>query len=264
MSAKYFNDVGCGFIPGRRIVNIFGNAENVLSSDTPCTLWPLKTLYEFPTVGESWQVRSTSPHDTVGGIGAENVLIDILDPLYIQQPPLLINLAGTTPVLLPTGVNNFRVNAMNIVDSGARHTNVGDIILESSTSSAVRALILAEKGAAVAFSYTVPAGHNLWVPNFLFNMAKLGGGGGVAWKSEFRVMLPNQTILVASTASIIAGSSEITVPAGFSIGEKLTIEERIFTVSANGCDINVQCTGILTDLTDPSVVQRLPTAWTEY
>ncbi len=262
MSSKYFNDVGCGFIPGRSLVNVFGNASDVQASEVPCTLWPLKTLYEFPEIGESWRVRSTSSDDTVGGIGAQNVFIDLLDPSYVQAP-LLVNLAGTTPVTLPNGLNNFRLNAMNIVDTGSAHMNVGDIILESVVGSKVRAFIFAGKGAAVAFIYTVPAGHNLWVPNFLFNMAKLGGGF-VAWQSEFRVILPNGTILVASTASLTLGSSEITVPAGFAIGEKITIEERIFGVSANGCDINVQLTGVLTDLTAPSVIQRKPTAWTEY
>jgi len=262
MSSKYFNDVGCGFIPGRQIVNVFGNAEDVQASEAPCTLWPLKIPYAFPAIGESWRVRSTSFHDTVGGTGAQNVFIDLLDMNYVQTP-LVVSLAGTIPVTLPNGLNNFRLNAMNILDTGSAHTNVGDIILESVSSGAVRAFIFAGKGAAVAFVYTVPAGHNLWVPNFLFNMAKLGGGA-VAWKSEFRVLLPNGTILVASTASFIAGGSEITVPAGFAIGEKLTIEERIATVSANGCDINVQLTGILTNLTDPSVIQRRPTAWSEY
>lgn len=261
MSSKYFNDVGCGFIPGRAIVNVFGNSNNIQSSDTPCTLWPLKTLYDFPVAGETWWVRSTSSNDTLSGTGARTVSILTLDTSY-NAVSLTINLNGLTPVVLP-GSSNFRLNSFSVIDSGSLHANDGDLIVEKTGGGPVRGFILAKKGRAVTLVYTVPAGHNLWVPNFLFNMAKLGGGDD-AWMHEFRTMLPNGTVQVSSTASRTKGSSEITVPSGFVIPEKVTVEERVAAVSANGLDINVQFTGVLTDLVHPSVIQRLPTAWTYY
>lgn len=263
MSSKYFNDVGCGFIPGRSIVNVFGNAIGVDAADTPCTLWPLKIPYIFPIAGEDWTIRSTSADDDLIGIGALTVAIDVLDPFYVPST-ITVNLLGLTPVALPTNPNNFRVNGMRVVAAGSNHKNVGDIILEKIGGlGPTYEIILAGKSTAVAFVYTVPAGHNLWLPNFLFNMAKLGGGD-VSWRSEALIHLPDETILTASTASLIQGGTAITVPAGFVITEKLTVEERVASVSANGLDINVQATGILTDLTAASVIQRLPTAWTSY
>lgn len=263
MSAKYFLDVGCGFIPGRSIVNVFGNAINIQSVDIPCTLWPSKVLYDFPTAGETWWVRSTSANDTLTGTGAKTISINTLDDNYVPIP-LIVNLTGITPTILPTGATNFRSNGMTVIDSGSLHTNDGDIILERAGGAGpIRAIIQAKKGMAVAFIYTVPAGHNLWVPNFLFNMAKFGSGD-VTFQQEFHVTLENGTSLVSSTASRIQGSSEITVPTGFVIKEKNTIEIRITKISSDGLDINIQLTGILTNLAAASVVQRLPTAWTEY
>lgn len=264
MTSKYFLDVGCGFIPGRSIVNVFGNVFDVKFTDVPCTVWGPKILHEFPNVGEVWQVRSTSPLDTLLGLGAQRVILETLDDNY-NQVPIIIDLAGTTPVVLPTGATNFRLNAMTAfqADPNGTRSNVGDIILEPIGGGPLRATILAGKGTSTAFLYTVPANHVLWVPNFLFNMAKLGGGNA-AWKEEFRVLLPNGTSIAATTASTIQGSVPIIVPSGFVIPEKTSIEVRIIKVSENGVDINVQSTGILTDLTNPAVIQRRPTAWTEY
>lgn len=264
MSSKYFLDVGCGFIPGRSIVNIFGTAFDVHSSETPCTIWPQKTLYEFPNAGENWQIRSTSPLDTLLGIGAQKVAIDILDTSY-NKTPLVVNLNGLFPVALPTGNNNFRCNGMTVVQANPAGTrsNVGDLILEPLGGGLIRAFILAGKGFNTSFTYTVPAGHNLWLPNFLFNMAKLGGGN-VVWKEEFRILLPNGTSIATSTTSINQGAVVVPVLVGFTILEKVTIEVRVNEVSANGGDIIVQATGVLTNLTDPSVIQRRPTAFTEY
>jgi len=264
VSSKYFLDVGCGFIPGRSIVNIFGNVLNVQSADTPITIWAERTLYDFNDVGEIWQIRSTSPSDTLSGLGAQRVSIDILDTNY-NPTPQIVNMAGTTPVVLPTGANNFRVNGMAAFqcDPSGTRSNVGDIILEPLGGGPVRYIILAGKGASTVFLYTVPAGHTLWIPNFLFNMAKLGGGD-VAWVEEFRVLLPNGTSLATATASIIQGSVPVTVPAGFTVPEKTALEVRALTVSANGVDIIAQSTGILTNLTHPSVIERRPSAFTNY
>ncbi len=148
-------------------------------------------------------------------------------------------------------------------DPAGIRTNVGDIILEPLGGGSTRAFILAEKGKSTNFIYTVPAGHNLWIPNFLFNMAKLGGGD-VAWRREFRVLLPNGTRVTSTTASIIQGSVPIVVPTGFVITEKNSMEVTVTFISAEGLDVNVQITGILTDLTHPSVIERRPTAFTEY
>lgn len=263
MTSKYFLDVGCGFIPGRSIVNIFGNVFDAKSSDIPCTIWALKTLYEFPTIGEVWQIRSTSPNDSASGSGARAVIIDSLDSSYQQNPLLPIALNGTSPVFLPGSATYFRANGMLVVDSGSSHTNEGDIILESLVGNLPRAIIIAGGSNSLAFVYTVPVGHSLWIPNFFVNAAK-SGGGKTTWTSASHLRLPNGTDIVAGTQAWEIGAIPIVVPTGFVIGEKQDFSVRIEEVGANGININFQVTGILTDLTNPAVIQRRPTAWTEY
>jgi len=262
MSAKYFLDVGCGFIPGRSIVNIFGNVFNVMGTQVPCTLWPPAIPYIFPVAGETWRIRSTSPNDSASGSGARAVVLQTLDPTYTQTSQV-VALDGTNPVTLPGGANYFRLNSMLVIDSGSSHINEGDIILESIGGGLTRGFIGAGIGNSLAFVYTVPAGHNLWIPNFFTNSAK-SGGGQTTWRSASQLGFPNGTSIVGGTQAWETGAIPIVVPSGFTIPEKVDFDFRVIEVGSNGININFQVTGILTDLTHPSVIQRLPTAWTEY
>lgn len=265
MSDKYFLDVACGFVPGRFNVNVFGFVRSAQTTDTPFTLWGPKTLYEFPANVESWEVVSDSPDDTLGGSGAQFVAIDALGADYGIIDQIIVPLNGTTPVLVPGGAVFYRINNFFALcpAPSTQGINFGTISLRAVGTGLLRHVINPEQGQATGFFYTVPAGHTLWLANFLFITGK-PGGGAATWTHEFRVIMPNFTNLVTSSVTFITGGIPTTVPAGFAIPEKFSIEVRAIDVSSNGLDMAVLASGILTKLDASAVVQRAPTAFTNY
>lgn len=265
MSDKYFLDVACGFVPGRKIVSLFGFVRSAQTHEPPFTIWEPRTLYEFPENVESWEVVSDSPADTFGGPGAQFALIDALGADFGIIDTVFVPLNGTTPVPLPGGAVYYRVNNfMSLAPApSTTHVNVGTIRLQVAGGGALRHIILPGQGQGTGFFYTVPARHDLWFSHYVILTAK-PGGGVATWTDERRFTLADFSQLVLSSATFVSGGLSATIPSGFHVVEKTSFEVRAIDISANGLDIVVQANMILTDLDAPAVTQRLPTAFTGY
>jgi len=194
--------------------------------------------------------------------GAQTIFLDLLDHNF-SPIPTFVSPTGLTPVVLPSGAVYMRNNGMTVIASGSNGVNVGNITLRITGGGATRGMIPANIGIMNAFQYTTPIGYTAWFDNFLFGQVK-AGGTIATWEHQFRIYFPNGSFIVASEVEFGNGFVPITIPSGFAIPATNMMEVRATTVSSDGVTISVQATGILTNNTAPGVVQRLPTAFTEY
>jgi len=171
-------------------------------------VWPGPTAeYALPTAGESWEIFCANAGDTVGGAGAETVILTILDTAYNPFATFSVNLNGGT-VAVPGGAVNFRLNTAvigGINATGGRRRNLGDITIRVAGGGAVRGIIPALSGTLQQAIYTVPAGRTLTVDNIEAQI--LTSGGGVTRGADFLLLFrnPNGT----TTAPRMIGTTDV-------------------------------------------------------
>lgn len=155
-------------------------------------VWPGATVeYALPTTAETWEIVCSSAADTVGGAGAETVILSILDANYAQLATLVVSLNGGT-VAVPGGAVNFRLNSAvigGITPVGTRRRNQGTITIQVAGGGAVRGIIQPLTGTLRQAIYTVPAGRTLMVDNIEVQL--LSSGGGTARGADFVLMFRN-------------------------------------------------------------------------
>lgn len=149
-----------------------GNNPDVDTSTTPEDVWSGGGIYPWIANGSNnaLQVRSTSALDTFGGSGAQGVTLGGLTaPLY-RVLSQTVNLNGTTPVPIPSGIN--RVNIAQTTSG----LNVGDLIFEDQAApNTIRAIIPAGIGVTQQSQYTVPEGCKLLIRQIYIGMLPASG-----------------------------------------------------------------------------------------
>jgi hypothetical protein len=192
----YGTDANSGLIPG--VVSAFALGTRTIATAfnsiaAPQDVWPGPTAeMVLPIADESWEVVSSSAADTLGGAGAEAVLIAALDSNRNELAIITQNLNGTTPVVLPGGATYFRLNAAAVagVNSvGTRRRNQGDITIRVAGGGAVRGVMPAFTCALAQAIYTVPSGKYLSL--YSIECQVLGSVGGTTRGADFRLSFRN-------------------------------------------------------------------------
>lgn len=242
-SRDYHDLIVLGRVDGANGFSTGGFAGDIQTTDTPCLLWDSKTAYTFQTSAVPMQIRSTSANDTVGGTGAQTVMIRMLDGDY-NESLVIANLNGVTPVPIGTYLHNNQF--LIIPPTGSALTNVGNIILETVAGAVLQGFILAGKGIQRSMLYTVPAGKTLIVDNLYFNPGN-SGGSNIVVTIELTFRFQDGTV-VSGTTNLFSGSSgplSVTLPTGFMVPEKTSIYYRILQVSANNASFSLNASGRL-------------------
>lgn len=240
--------VACGLLPGCQSVTISSKSTSVPSASVPCTVGPANTLQLFASAAESWEIVSSSANDAAAGTGARAVLVSYLDANF-EPKTSIVTLNGTTPVTLPNATDYFRLNLANVlsVGSDASKANLGTLTIRVAGAGATRGYISVGDGITRLGSYTVPAGHRLFLQNLTVACAKRGGAGITVVVAPY-VRLSTGVIVIGTDVTYSEGVSEQNWPSGLRLLEKTTLEFRITDVSVDGIDIGVNLMGILTNL----------------
>lgn len=160
---------------GDRVLAIrkFAEIEN-LSTSSDEDIWDAGGILSLLSSAETMSIASTSANDTLGGSGAQIILIDGLDNDYnlIQE---VINLSGTTPVVT---VNSYiRVHRLRVVFSGTGKTNAGVITATASTAATTQAQILAGKSITRMSHFTIPNGYTGFTTHVVMSCFRSSGSG---------------------------------------------------------------------------------------
>jgi hypothetical protein len=152
-------EIAKGNVTGTTGVNKYGFNPSVSPNNFE-DVWDGSSLYVFPTVARTVNVKSTSTDDDSTGTGARTVLLEGLDSNY-DEITETITLNGTTDVL---STNSFlRLHRMKIMTCGGGEHNAGDITATSTTDLLLLAQITENLGQTQMCLYTVPAGKTAYV-----------------------------------------------------------------------------------------------------
>jgi hypothetical protein len=133
------------------------------------------------------------------------------------------------------------------VGSDASKTNLGTLTVRVAGAGATRGYIAAGEGISRIASYTIPAGHRLFVQSQSVVQAKSGGQGTTIALASYAT-LASGAMLLASDNTYPEGVSDVTWPSGIRLQEKQTLEFRVNAISTSGIDVGILLVGILADL----------------
>jgi hypothetical protein len=125
--SDFLTEVAKGNIPGHSTRGFVMRSKNIDNTGFK-DIWGGASNMVFPTANETWQVRSTSADDTLGGTGSQFVTINYLDSDYIRKS-ITVQMNGLTPVTLNSDM--FLPDGGIAIPSGSAKGNVGNIIIES-------------------------------------------------------------------------------------------------------------------------------------
>lgn len=152
----FLYEVGKGNIAGHGFVLSVG--ENDAIGGTFINLNDIGGTGFFAASAESWEVVSTSANDTLGGTGANVVVVICLDANRLEKT-VTVFMNGLTAVTLPDGLDYTRSRLFVVGLSGTSMHNEGDVILRVAGAGAERAKILATNGVNRGGAVTIQAGH---------------------------------------------------------------------------------------------------------
>ena len=162
----YFTEVSLGNIDGHSIFNMSGANPDV-STTAPENLWQFGGRMVYPTTGEQLELASTSVNDSIGGTGAQMVLLSYLDTDYIEQSEIIAT-SGTTPVLT-VAINIYRVISAVVVQVGSAGYNDGDLSIVNGGNPRIG--IVAGSNVSSQGFYTIPAGYTGY---FIYGYSAIG------------------------------------------------------------------------------------------
>jgi hypothetical protein len=153
---EFILNINRGREPGWSLVLFYGS--NLAVTTTEADLWRQGEPMTFPAVAGVMTIVSTSAEDAPGGDGIGVVLVTGLDANFnvVQEPVVL---AGLTPVVTTTSF--LRFHSAQGIASGSAEENVGNITGTIGGDPVM--LIAATDTQSLQFTYTVPAGHMLYV-----------------------------------------------------------------------------------------------------
>lgn len=154
VAKDYFIELALGNIEGST-----GSGKvafsGVSTNATYSPIWGGANPMVFPTAVETWEIVSDSANDSLGGTGAETVLVNYLDFDYVQQSAV-VDLNGLTPVQVATDC--YRPDNMVVISSGSLKHNEGLVTLQDSGGGNPRGFMMPTIANSQDTYTTVPAG----------------------------------------------------------------------------------------------------------
>jgi len=200
--------VGFGLFDRWTVVDKFGKNTDV--DTTFETVNPDGIVQELSS-DETIEVFSADANDTLAGTGAQKIEIEGLDSSFNNQKET-VDMNGLTSVFTTKSwIRFFRARVIQ-VGSNAAKSNIGDITLRASVTTAVSTRILADEGQTQSAVFTVPLGQTgfleqCFVASDTMNIvtAQLRVRPfGEAWQVKHEVIFPGGHIVFN-----MAGSGEI-------------------------------------------------------
>jgi hypothetical protein len=159
--------------------------NNVVGNASPEDIWNGGGVYDgFLSTAEAVQIRAGgNANDAAAGTGARLVQVEGLDAngneAFAQLTP---NGTGASAASLVEFSRIFRAYSL---DCGSALSNVGDVVIESSSTGTEMVDIPAELGQSLASFYTVPAGHTAALKSLSVTVEGPGAGTNV-WMLQRR------------------------------------------------------------------------------
>jgi hypothetical protein len=153
-------EIAKGKLSGHSPVSVIGYAFNIGGSAYK-DVWEVDGDLIHATAGESWEVVSDDPNDTGGGSGANAVFVRYLNDQYIEQPPAIVPLTGTTPAPMGSITDAFRFIQMG---TAAGNSQKGNITIRVAGGGDIRGRMIIDpldgSGYNVSHDshFTIPAG----------------------------------------------------------------------------------------------------------
>jgi hypothetical protein len=166
-------------------LEVFKFGQNSAVGTTPEDIWNGGGMYEgFLDVAEAVQIRAGgNANDAAAGTGARVVQVEGLDASGDEAFAQLIpNGTGASAASL---VEFSRVFRAYTLDCGSALSNVGDVVIETSSTGTEMVDIPAELGQSLASFYTVPAGHTAALKSLSVTVEGPSGGTNV-WMLQRR------------------------------------------------------------------------------
>ena len=154
VTKDFIFEVAKGNVPGHSLRGFATRSNTIIDSEFR-DIWGGGGNIIYPVAAETWEVFSDSADDSIGGTGAQKILIQYLDDDYNIQT-IIADLDGLTPVSLNSDM--FRPDTAVIVLSGVGKFNQGLITVRDQASGNIRNIIPATVAVDQDIHYTVPAG----------------------------------------------------------------------------------------------------------
>ena len=180
MIRDYYVEVARGNVTGDSIVHVTGLNEDIDTASGFETIWTGSSTYtgQNPTGAELVEVFSGSGNDAAAGTGARTIRIEGLDANYEAQTED-ITLNGATGV---DSIGSYiRLTNLRVLTAGSTGSNEGVITARQKVTTAN---IFFEVGignnASQTCTYTVPAGKNAWIIDWVGGLSVKQTGLSVA------------------------------------------------------------------------------------
>lgn len=152
-------DFARGLHPDMLVIHQFGSNASV---DTVAEedVWAYGGTYAWPTTAETVRIAAGGDaNDTAAGTGARSVIVfGLSDDLSLQSEVLVTDGVNASAA----SVNTYRrIYGAAVAGSGTYGgTNIGNIVIENTTSNQVLAYIVAGFGQSQLSQFTIPVGYN--------------------------------------------------------------------------------------------------------
>jgi hypothetical protein len=245
-SSNFEVEIAKGNIEGVELIGKFGRNPLIQIADPAVDCWFRGGIYTgFPDVAEPLEVLSTNANDTAGGTGAQEVTItNLLDANYVQQPPVTVQLNGTTPVSL--GPQPYlRCSRAFVINAGSTGGNIGQIIVRSTPTPAnVFAAIGPAYNQTTMAAFTVPADKTLYLTTIIITMSRTNGSNGAA-EVSFRIREFGNTAFRSILYTDVTNQSPFTYNQVLSFPSMTDIKVTIDNVSDNATRVSAHFYGQL-------------------
>ena len=181
----------------------FKFGQNSAVGTTEEVIWDGGGNYVFLSSAETMDIVSTDADDSLGGTGAQTMIIYGLNANWIETYQVIV-LDGTTIVTTDTAF--LRVFRAVILTSGTSspigNANEGTITVTSHTTTTLQAQIGVGNGQTLMCVYTVPAGKTAYITGISFGVGqgkectfigKFRNGVGGAFSVKFSLTLYQNT-----------------------------------------------------------------------
>lgn len=146
-------EVGLGKFP--RYANRVASGFNPSAATGQEDIWLAGGQLVYLTSAEVMNITSSSASDTLGGIGAETLLVSGLDNDWVEQQEI-VTLNGLTVV--PTVNSYLRVISMGVLSAGTTENNEGIITATAAVAATIQCQAGEETNQSQQIHHSVPAG----------------------------------------------------------------------------------------------------------
>lgn len=163
-----FLDFSRGVVSGIETFRRFGANPNISTSSED--IWTVGGKYPWPTTAETLRIKAGGDaNDAAAGTGAREVVVTYLDENWTQQSETLVT-AGALASATTSGTAYRCIRAYVSKSGTYGGNNIGNVVIENSTSLQVVAQMGVGFGQTQLSMYTVPAGKTAYMKRIHFTV----------------------------------------------------------------------------------------------